>query len=134
MITTISLVTIHQNTMLSFFLVMRTFRIYSLCSFYLWAIMLLTTVTMMYITSSWIIYFIPGSLNHFMEAQLTYSFIIVSCVQYNETTIPYILSVYQGKCTLNPLYLFHLQSSLLATTSFFLVFKFLFFVCCFFVH
>ena len=63
MITTISLVNIYHHTQLQdFFLVMRTFMISSLSDFQIPNTVLLTTVTMLFITSPWLSYFITGSL------------------------------------------------------------------------
>ena len=52
-ITTISLVNIHHYTKLQifFFFVVRTFKIYSPSSFQIYSIVLLTIVTVLYITS-----------------------------------------------------------------------------------
>ena len=70
MITTINLVihsyklcinlVIHSYKL--FFLVMRNFKIYSLCSFQICNTVLLTMVSMVCITSPWLIYFMTGSL------------------------------------------------------------------------
>ena len=52
MIITISLVNIHPLTQFTdLFLVMRTFKIYSLSNFQIYTTVLLTTVTMLYIVS-----------------------------------------------------------------------------------
>ena len=58
----ISLVTICHRTKLHFFLVMRTLKIYFLGNFQIRATILLTTVTSLYITPPWLIYFLTGSL------------------------------------------------------------------------
>ena len=63
MITTISLDNIHQHTYLqNFFLVMRTFKIYSLSNFQICNTVLLIIVAMLYITSPWLAHFKTGIL------------------------------------------------------------------------
>ena len=62
MITTISLVNICYLMQLVFFLMMTAFKIYSLSNFQIYNTVLLTIVTMLYITSSECIYLITGSL------------------------------------------------------------------------
>ena len=62
MITTISLVNIHQHTQLHFFLVMKTFKISSLCNFQICNIVLLIIVIMIHVTSPRLISFMIGSL------------------------------------------------------------------------
>lgn len=76
MITTISLVTIHPHTKLRFvFLVMRTFRFYSLGNFQIGTTILLTIVPLLYVTSPRLTYFIAGSFHlwipftHFVHPQ-----------------------------------------------------------------
>ena len=57
MITPISLVNIHQHTQLHFFLVMKTFRISSLCNFQICSIVLLIIVTIIcYIPRTYFLY------------------------------------------------------------------------------
>ena len=50
MITAVSLVNIHHHIQF-FFLVMRTFKIYSFSNFQIYGVVLLTVVTMLYIIS-----------------------------------------------------------------------------------
>ena len=62
MITTVNLVSVHHLTELQFFfLVMRTFKIYCLRDFPIHNTVLLTIVTMLYITSPGLTYLIAGS-------------------------------------------------------------------------
>ena len=56
MITTISLVNICHHTVIIFFPVMRSFKIYSLSNFQICNMVLLIIVTMLYITSPRLIY------------------------------------------------------------------------------
>ena len=63
MITTVSLVNITSHSY-NLFLLMRTLKIYFLSNFQIYNIVLLTTVTMLYITSPVLIYVITGSLYH----------------------------------------------------------------------
>ena len=60
MITTIGLVNIHRITWLHFFVMMRTFKIYSLSNFKVCTI-LLTVVSMLCVTSSELAYLISGN-------------------------------------------------------------------------
>ena len=63
MITTVNLVNIHHHTYVNFFfLVMRGLKIYSLSNFQIYNIVLLTRVTLLYVTSPGLIYFITGTL------------------------------------------------------------------------
>ena len=72
MITIISLVNICYHTELQFFfLVMRTFKIYSLSNFQLCNTISLTVVTMLYLTSPGLISFITRSL--YFLTSLTWS-------------------------------------------------------------
>ena len=61
MITAISLVKIHHLTLLQTFFLVRTFKIYSLSNFQTCNVVLLTTVTVLYISSPEFIYLITGS-------------------------------------------------------------------------
>ena len=56
MFTTIRVVNIYRHTVIFFFLVMRTFKTYSLLNFQIYNTVLLTIVTMLYITSPELIY------------------------------------------------------------------------------
>ena len=62
MLTTMSLVYIHHHSSYNSFLMMRPFKIYSLSNFQKHTRLLLTIVSILYITSWWLIYFITGSL------------------------------------------------------------------------
>lgn len=61
MIITISLVNIHHLTVTMFLLMMRIFKIYSLSNSQIYNTVLLTIVTMLYITPLGLICFITGS-------------------------------------------------------------------------